>query len=343
MKKILIILDGLADKGKNTSLEQAKTPNLDFLAKNGKTGLMYPIKGIAPESGSAQFSILGYPLNKYPGRGIIEALGINYRIKKNESALRCNFAKFKKNKIINVRVPNPNKKIIKKINQINKDIKIIPTKGYRAVMIVKNLKGKTLNTHPGYKTYKNYSKAIDADMKKRISKNIKIDSFIKKVEKILKNKTILIRGFGNKIPKLKKLENWSLIADMPVEIGLGRLLRMKILKAKNKIKQIIKCKSNIYAQIKGPDKYGHIGDKKGKIKSIEKIDKKFKPLRKLKAIICITSDHATPYSLKRHSSDPVPVIIYGKGKDKIKEFTEKACKRGSLGIFEGKNLMKKLY
>ena len=47
MKKILVILDGLGDlpckelNGK-TPLEDAKTPNLDFLATNGKTGIMDP-------------------------------------------------------------------------------------------------------------------------------------------------------------------------------------------------------------------------------------------------------------------------------------------------------------
>ena len=52
MKKILIILDGLADYGNKTALSLANKPNLNFFAKNGLTGLMWPIKGIAPESGA---------------------------------------------------------------------------------------------------------------------------------------------------------------------------------------------------------------------------------------------------------------------------------------------------
>lgn len=348
MKKILIILDGLADKGNNTSLQLAKTPNLDLLAKNGKTGLMYPIKNIAPESGASQFSILGQDLAKYPGRGPIEALGLGIKLKKGEIALRCNFAKIKGEKITDIRAKIPSKKILSKLNKLNPDIKIIPSIGYRAVMIIKNASPNVSNTHPGYIKHKNISKAITAIKTKKTCKgdkktSKKINDFIKEVEKILTNRTILIRGAGKAPPKIKKIENWALIADMPVEIGLGRLLSMQILKKEEVIKQTISCKKNIYVQIKGPDTYGHKGDKKAKIKAIEKIDKTLKPLTKLKnTIICITSDHATPCSLKRHSADPVPVLIYGKGKDKVNRFSEKDCKKGSLKQIYGKDLMKLL-
>ncbi len=338
-QKIIIILDGASG---DKALELANTPNLNFIAKNGKCGIMYPIKGVAPESGAAQFSILGYPLNKYPGRGPIEALGINYKIK-NETALRCNFASFKGSKIINYRIPIPSKDLIKKLNKIDKDIKIIPTIGYRAVMIVKNISQNIKNTHPGYIKYKTFSKAIQPKLIKIKTNNKKINNFIEKAEKILKNKTILIRGAGNKLPKLKKLKDWILMADAPIEIGLGRLLGMEIKEKKDIINKIINSKKNIYIQIKGPDTYAHKKDLKGKIKAIEDIDKLLKPLTKIKdKIICITCDHSTPYSLGIHSKDPVPVLIYGKGSDKAKRFTTKECKKGSLKTFNSKDLMKKL-
>ena len=56
MRKILyIVLDGLGDLpnpqlDNKTPLEAALTPNLDKLAREGKTGMMYSVgKGIAPE------------------------------------------------------------------------------------------------------------------------------------------------------------------------------------------------------------------------------------------------------------------------------------------------------
>lgn len=333
MRKIIIILDGLADQIKTkTSLELAKTPNLDRLVKNSLAGLMYPIKNIAPESGSAQFTILGQPLNKYPGRGIIEALGANIKIKPNHTYLRVNFAKIKNNKIINIRENIP-----KKLKQF-KNIKIYPTKKYRAILEIKG-KHNINNTHPGYKIYKNFSKAVPSTNREIQCKNKIVNNYIKQFKITHKNKTILVRGSSYKLPKIKPLKNWAIAAEMPIEIGLGKLLKMKIIKSKN-LKKILKLKSNIYIQIKGPDTYGHKGNKKQKIKAIEKIDKQLKPLIKLKDIIVITSDHATPYNLKRHSKDPVPFLIYNKSPNNINKFTEKACKRGK--IIQGKDLMKLL-
>ncbi|MCK4933262.1 phosphoglycerate mutase, partial [Candidatus Bathyarchaeota archaeon] len=77
-----------------TPLEVAETPNLDFLAREGKTGLMYTVgKGIAPESDVAVMSILGYdPFKFNTGRGIVEAIGANLAFRDGDLALRCNFA-----------------------------------------------------------------------------------------------------------------------------------------------------------------------------------------------------------------------------------------------------------
>jgi 2,3-bisphosphoglycerate-independent phosphoglycerate mutase len=82
LKLIYIVIDGLGDLpvdelGGKTPLESAETPNMDSLARIGKTGLMYTIgKGIAPESDVAVVSILGYsPFEYHVSRGALEALG----------------------------------------------------------------------------------------------------------------------------------------------------------------------------------------------------------------------------------------------------------------------------
>ncbi len=99
MKLIYVVIDGMGDLpikelGYKTPLEVAETPNMDFLAKTGKTGLMYTVgKGIAPESDVAAVSILGYDPFKYDvSRGAFEALGAGLAMKDGDLALRCNFA-----------------------------------------------------------------------------------------------------------------------------------------------------------------------------------------------------------------------------------------------------------
>ena len=99
MKLIFAVIDGMGDLpidelGNKTPLEAAVTPNMDYLARNGQTGLMYTVgKGVAPESDAAVISLLGYDPFKYStGRGIIEAVGAGIDVKNGDLALRCNFA-----------------------------------------------------------------------------------------------------------------------------------------------------------------------------------------------------------------------------------------------------------
>ncbi|MEM1739821.1 MAG: hypothetical protein QXW62_06835, partial [Candidatus Methanomethylicaceae archaeon] len=60
-------------------------------------------------------------------------------------------------------------------------------------------------------------------------------------------------------------------------------------------------------------------------------------------VVVVSSDHATPCSLKSHSDDPVPIIISG-GKiknDGTEAFGERFCAKGSLGIMNGQEVLNK--
>jgi len=96
-----------------------------------------------------------------------------------------------------------------------------------------------------------------------------------------------------------------------------------------------------YIHFKETDAAGHDGLPNEKRKMIEVIDKEFFSfIRRLKNILLVaTADHSTPCSRRAHSADPVPLLIYGKGKDGAKKFGEKACRQGSLGKIYGKNLL----
>ncbi len=94
MSKILmIVIDGVGDRGVRTPLSTAKKPNLDELAKRGINGIMDTIKpGIRPGSDTAHLALLGYdPLSCYTGRGPIEASGVGIELKEGDVAFRVNF------------------------------------------------------------------------------------------------------------------------------------------------------------------------------------------------------------------------------------------------------------
>ena len=52
-------------------------------------------------------------------------------------------------------------------------------------------------------------------------------------------------------------------------------------------------------------------------------------------------DHATPISIKTHSSDPVPFTIAGSGiePDEVERFDELAAQRGEYGLVEATELV----
>lgn len=108
MKHIIILGDGMADHaverlGGKTLLEYANTPNMDNLARIGRTGRLATVPdGFLPGSEVANATILGYDMNKvYEGRGPLEAASIGYEMEPGDFALRCNIICLENDKIKN--------------------------------------------------------------------------------------------------------------------------------------------------------------------------------------------------------------------------------------------------
>ena len=77
-----------------TPLQAVKLENMDNLASNGISGLLYPVSpGVVPGSDVATLAILGYdPYKVYTGRGGFTAAGAGIELQKGDVAFRCNFA-----------------------------------------------------------------------------------------------------------------------------------------------------------------------------------------------------------------------------------------------------------
>jgi 2,3-bisphosphoglycerate-independent phosphoglycerate mutase len=95
MRCILVILDGLGDRGQDcfdgrTPLHAADTPHLDYLASIGMNGLYHTMmQGIPMSSETAHFIIFGYEMEEFPGRGYIEAKGKGLSFNESDVAVLC--------------------------------------------------------------------------------------------------------------------------------------------------------------------------------------------------------------------------------------------------------------
>lgn len=147
---------------------------------------------------------------------------------------------------------------------------------------------------------------------------------------------ILLRDGATKKPRLfdinmKYKHKWAILADMAVEVGVGKAAGMRILKIPElsgndaedyrlraaKAAEALKDFDCVYVHLKGPDNFSHRGDAVGKTRCLENIDKFFfgqllkeKILNLNETVICITCDHTSSTDLRAHTLNPVPLLIY---------------------------------
>ncbi len=178
-------------------------------------------------------------------------------------------------------------------------------------------------------------------------------------EGLLPANAILLRDAGSELPKAEPLPRkyglkFAFIAEMPVELGIGRAFGAYVLEVEpatenpavaysdrlEKALKLLKEYDIVYVHLKGPDEPGHDKDIELKRKRVEEIDEYFvRPLlsRAPKDLaILVTADHATPPSVGAHTDDPVPVVVVAPNiePDEVSKFTEKECMKGSLGVIE---------
>jgi 2,3-bisphosphoglycerate-independent phosphoglycerate mutase len=183
------------------------------------------------------------------------------------------------------------------------------------------------------------------------------------VDRISNNKkpmsVILLRDAGNSVPQLQPINekygiSTSCLVDMPVEIGIAKIIGMdlfcsqKIDDYKQKgieVAKILDSYNLVYVHIKGPDEYGHDGDALGKKSNIESIDENFfgvflKSVTKDNVVV-ISGDHSTPCIKKSHSDDPIPLLVSGNGikSDGSQRFTESWASKGSMGTLKGSEVI----
>ena len=171
---------------------------------------------------------------------------------------------------------------------------------------------------------------------------------------------ILLRGAGSyeSITSLKERFGFSAacIAGASLYKGVAKYLGMKVLniesatgKSDTNLKdkaeaalQALEVYDFVFVHVKDTDNSGHDGDFEGKRDIISRVDAELVArIKDVDGYIVVTGDHSTPVTLKRHCSDPVPVVIHGEGvrTDDVNKFDEISAASGGLNRIRGVDLM----
>jgi 2,3-bisphosphoglycerate-independent phosphoglycerate mutase len=370
-KIVLIVADGLGGlpllPGGKTELETARTPNLDRLVKNGVTGLITPIlPGITTGSGPGHLGLFGYdPLKYRIGRGVLEALGIDFKLRTGDVAVRGNFCTIGDNGKVKDRragriSSDEGMRLVKKLQNIRVEdieIHVEAVREHRLIVVFRGLDlSAALNdTDPQVEGVLPFEVEGNDEKSSRTAKAV--SSFLMQTKKILSNEKqanmVLLRGFSSlgPIPSMSDLYGVQAcaIAYYPMYKGVARLIGMSIAefeggweKEINVLKESWNKYSFFFLHFKGSDTAGEDGDFDKKVAQIEFFDGQIAAIAEMKPdVLVITGDHSTPSKLGQHSWHPVPVMLVSNScrPDDVVSFGERACTLGGLGHFESKYLM----
>jgi len=370
-KILLLVFDGLGGlpdpRTGKTELETAKTPNLDRLAARGICGLTVPVApGITPGSAPGHLALFGYdPVTFSIGRGVLEAVGIDFDLQPGDVAARGNFCTVDEAGLITDRragrvSTEKSTELCHLLDgQTIDGVKIIvsPVREHRFIAVFRG-EGLVPGVSDSDPSRMGVTPAPVVALKKQAEKLASVASrFVAQAKGILAQhhpaNMILLRGFSRhphlptmgEIYKLKP----AVIAGYPMYRGLAKLVGMEVLPTGPAIEdEIATLKQNynnydfFFLHVKQSDSAGEDGDFDRKVKIFEQVDSALPELLKLEPdVIMVAGDHSTPAMLRGHSWHPVPFLLCSKWcrPDRVTEFSESACITGGLGIFPAVQIM----
>ncbi len=370
-KIVVLIIDGVGGlphpETHKTELESARKPNLNRIARDSICGLIDPVSpGITPGSAPGHLAIFGYdPLEYHIGRGVMEALGIDVKLKPGDIAARGNFCTVDDKGIITHRragrvSTDRNTVLCRLLNDIRvegADISVLPVKEHRFVLIMRGeaLSPELTDSDPqqvGLPPRKVEALSPQAQKTAEI-----VNEFVSQARRLLLNQAsanmVLLRGFSHRphIPSLSEIYKLraAAIAAYPMYRGLANLVGMKVLPGGESITEQVNCLQRYYADydfffvhFKNSDTKGEDGNFQAKVQAIEELDNALPNLLSLDPdVLIVTGDHSTPATLASHSWHPVPFMLKSKWcrPDNVTEFSEQACLTGGMGRFPATEIM----
>ena len=370
-KIVLASLDGLAglphpDTGRS-EMETAAMPNLHALASRAACGLIRHVgPGITPGSGPGHLGLFGYdPIRYQVGRGVLEALGIEFDLRRGDVAARGNFCSVDGEGRITDRragriATEASARLVERLKTIRLpgvEVFVEPVKEHRFVLVLRGgqLSGKLSETDP--QVLGKAPLPVHATEPAAAATADLVNRFVAEARRLLHDAApanmILLRGFDQlphlpQFPKVFGLRA-AAIAAYPMYRGLARLVGMEVLKTGttfadeiDTLRQHWSAYDFFFLHYKDTDKAGVDGDFDAKVAALERLDGFVPEIRSLRPdVFVVTGDHATPSVLAGHGWQPVPALLWSRhcGADPVSVFTERACATGTLGVLPAHHLM----
>ena len=374
-KIVVLSLDGLGGLPRpetgRSELETARLPNLATLAAESACGLIRHVApGITPGSGPGHLGLFGYdPLRYQVGRGVLEALGIEFDLRPGDVAARGNFCTVDSTGRITDRRAGriPTEVCVRLTERLRGiplpgvELFVEPVKEHRFVLVLRGrgkaggLSGRLSETDP--QALGRAPLPVKPLEPKAKASAQRVNAFVAGARRRLADASpanmVLLRGF-DRLPRLPRFpEVFGLrpaaIAAYPMYRGLAKLVGMEVLKTGGTFGEELRTLREhwdaydfFFLHYKDTDKAGEDGDFGAKVAALERLDASVPDIRALKPdVLVVTGDHATPSVLAAHGWQPVPVLLWSRycGADPVTAFTERACAAGSLGVLPSHHLM----
>ncbi|MGI6381491.1 MAG: 2,3-bisphosphoglycerate-independent phosphoglycerate mutase [Anaerolineae bacterium] len=362
-KVVLLVMDGLGglpiQTGGPTELEAANTPNLDALAALSMCGLHQPVApGVTPGSGPAHLALFGYdPLTYQVQRGVLEALGVDFPLQRQDVAARGNFCTMDdEGRLTDRRAGRIPTEVGAKLCDLLGEIElpgvelfVRPVKDYRFLFVLRGpgLSDAVSETDPQMTGVP----ALEPQaLKPEAAKTAElVQLFLEKAQAVLKDhhpaNAMVLRGFAQTPDWPTFTEVYGMraaaIALYPMYRGVAKLVGMEVLDVHGDLEDEFALLEQSWADydfffvhIKPTDSSGEDGAFDRKVGIIEQVDALLPRLLALDPdVVVVTGDHSTPAALKSHSWHPVPAMLYAKTgrRDSVTRFGETACLSGGLG------------
>ncbi|UCC83193.1 MAG: 2,3-bisphosphoglycerate-independent phosphoglycerate mutase [Gemmatimonadota bacterium] len=370
-KIALLVLDGLGglavEPGGPTELEAAETPNLDRLAAEGIVGLHQPVSpGIAPGSGPGHIGLFGYDAIRYQiGRGVLEALGVDFELQATDLAARGNFCSVDaQGTIIDRRagrIPTERcAELCAELRQIalpEVELFVEPVREHRFLLVLRGegMAEGVADTDPGHTGVPPLDVTVTDPVAEAAAGLVR--RFVEEARERLAGhdpaNMITLRGFAKKpdwplFPETFGLRSVA-VAQYPMYRGVAKLVGMDSVEVGPSRDDLFDTLSRVwpdydfaFVHVKDPDKAGEDGDFDRKVEVIEEVDGYVPRIVELQPdVILVTGDHSTPAALRSHSWHPVPFLLWSPTcrRDEADRFGEKWCRGGEGGLCRSEDLM----